>query len=61
MCCNCAIQDMLRDPLIRLVMDSDGVGEAELLSAFHAASLGLQGVPAQNSWWMAPRAAPRAP
>jgi hypothetical protein len=61
MCCNCAIQRMLNDPLIRLVMESDGVGEAELLSAFHAAALGYQGVPEQVSWWMAPRAEPRGP
>jgi len=61
MCCNCAIQRMLNDPLIRLVMDSDGVGEAEGLSAFNAAALSHQGVPEQTSWWMAPRAEPRGP
>jgi hypothetical protein len=66
MCCDCAIQRMLNDPLIRLVMESDGVGEAEVLSALNAAALGYpglghQGVPEQNSWWMTPRAAPRGP
>ncbi len=61
MCGSCAIQNLLHDPLIRLVMESDGVGEAELLAAFNAAALGHQGVPEQPSWWMVPRADPRAP
>ncbi len=61
MCCSCAIQALLNDPLIQLVMESDGVGQNEILAAFDAAASGNHGVPLHPSWWMVPRADPRAP
>jgi hypothetical protein len=42
-------------------MESDGVGQNEILAAFDAAASGNHGVPLHPSWWMVPRADPRAP